>query len=197
PLAGMRAIDRRHPLGWDLGLAAAVALVSVNAGPPSGPVGWAVFAVVHAAVVLRRRRPQPAPLGAGAAVAAARLGPLPAPPPPPWTSRAVWVLLFGPALRGRRRGPLAPPVGAAALVAVCSLVAPPIAGPVTPREHVTLTLAVTGTSAAGRARGAPRGRRSDRKSTRLNSSHVKISYAAFCSKHKNMRDMFLRTMTMS
>src|SRR5690606_39517900 len=30
-----------------------------------------------------------------------------------------------------------------------------------------------------------RGKRSDRKSTRLNSSHVKISYAVFCLKKKN------------
>src|SRR5436309_14290352 len=30
-----------------------------------------------------------------------------------------------------------------------------------------------------------RSRRSDRKSTRLNSSHVKISYAVFCLKKKN------------
>src|SRR5437660_7893055 len=32
--------------------------------------------------------------------------------------------------------------------------------------------------------GAPRRRCSDRKSTRLNSSHVAISYAVFCSKKK-------------
>src|SRR5699024_12835210 len=31
-----------------------------------------------------------------------------------------------------------------------------------------------------------RGRRQDRKSTRLNSSHVSISYAVFCLKKKNM-----------
>src|SRR5690606_2795505 len=36
---------------------------------------------------------------------------------------------------------------------------------------------------AGRAHGAQRGDR-DRKSTRLNSSHVKISYAVFCLKKK-------------
>src|SRR5690606_34995533 len=174
PLAGMRAIDRRHPLGWDLGLAAAVALVSVNAGPPSGPVGWAVFAVVHAAVVLRRRRPQPALLVAGAAVAAGSLGALLAPAAPPWTYLAVWVLLFGAALRGSRRGSLATTVGVAALVAVCSLVAPPIAGPVTPREHVTLTLAVTGTSAAALLLGLQvRGRRQ-----RLAAEQAEIARAA-------------------
>src|SRR5690606_41823377 len=35
-----------------------------------------------------------------------------------------------------------------------------------------------------RARGADSGKGSDRKSTRLNSSHVKISYAVFCLKKK-------------
>src|SRR6266496_3961505 len=39
------------------------------------------------------------------------------------------------------------------------------------------------TPAAGRA-GSHRPRRSDRKSTRLNSSHVEISYAVFCLKKK-------------
>src|SRR5436309_11942358 len=33
----------------------------------------------------------------------------------------------------------------------------------------------------------PRSPRGDRKSTRLNSSHVKISYAVFCLKKKNVR----------
>src|SRR5436305_9173863 len=48
----------------------------------------------------------------------------------------------------------------------------------------------------GRAGGARRLRRAgcryggqDRKSTRLNSSHVRISYAVFCLKKKNKRDM--------
>src|SRR5437870_11309589 len=40
--------------------------------------------------------------------------------------------------------------------------------------------------ARGRGRGAPPGATgSDRKSTRLNSSHVAISYAVFCLKKKN------------
>src|SRR5690606_39803858 len=36
----------------------------------------------------------------------------------------------------------------------------------------------------GDGRGRPRTRTGDRKSTRLNSSHVKISYAVFCLKKK-------------
>src|SRR5690554_7541328 len=44
--------------------------------------------------------------------------------------------------------------------------------------------------AAGRIRTAatPPGRRRDRKSTRLNSSHVRISYAVFCLKKKKKND---------
>src|SRR5690606_40316520 len=41
------------------------------------------------------------------------------------------------------------------------------------------TLSITGFSRPSRKRG-----RADRKSTRLNSSHVKISYAVFCLKKK-------------
>src|SRR3712207_7018484 len=37
------------------------------------------------------------------------------------------------------------------------------------------------------SRGGARGRRQDRKSTRLNSSHANISYAVFCLKKKNKR----------
>src|SRR5207302_7005153 len=44
------------------------------------------------------------------------------------------------------------------------------------------------------ARGVPFGRRAatDRKSTRLNSSHVKISYAVFCLKKKKKKHIVLR-----
>src|SRR5436309_11557262 len=37
-------------------------------------------------------------------------------------------------------------------------------------------------------------RRRDRKSTRLNSSHVKISYAVFCLKKKNIKQNFWSTL---
>src|SRR5699024_12871692 len=58
------------------------------------------------------------------------------------------------------------------------------AGGARPRRHAP------GGAAAGRVRGACRARarqapRTDRKSTRLNSSHVSISYAVFCLKKKN------------
>src|SRR3989442_11817244 len=39
-----------------------------------------------------------------------------------------------------------------------------------------------------RADGPRRGERGDRKSTRLNSSHVRISYAVFCLKKKNSEE---------
>src|SRR3712207_7953465 len=38
------------------------------------------------------------------------------------------------------------------------------------------------------ARGRGRGRRGDRKSTRLNSSHANISYAVFCLKKKKKKN---------
>src|SRR5436309_5166790 len=38
--------------------------------------------------------------------------------------------------------------------------------------------------------------RKDRKSTRLNSSHVKISYAVFCLKKKNKKDIHLSSSNM-
>src|SRR5436309_3891028 len=44
-----------------------------------------------------------------------------------------------------------------------------------------------GRATAARRVQARRRRRPDRKSTRLNSSHVKISYAVFCLKKKNTR----------
>src|SRR5690625_6883765 len=40
-----------------------------------------------------------------------------------------------------------------------------------------------------------RRRRRDRKSTRLNSSHVAISYAVFCLKKKKNKDIYNRTLT--
>src|SRR6266487_4736923 len=51
-----------------------------------------------------------------------------------------------------------------------------------PRERIA-ALAPTRDS-AGRRRRRPPGRRGDRKSTRLNSSHPSISYAVFCLKKK-------------
>src|SRR5207302_8308138 len=55
------------------------------------------------------------------------------------------------------------------------------------REHREHQAAVRAARACGRpwlAAGPGRGHRQDRKSTRLNSSHVKISYAVFCLKKK-------------
>src|SRR5690349_21901657 len=51
----------------------------------------------------------------------------------------------------------------------------------------------TSSSSSGRASSASRSSRSrpgkrDRKSTRLNSSHVEISYAVFCLKKKNKKE---------
>src|SRR5256885_5881874 len=53
---------------------------------------------------------------------------------------------------------------------------------------------------AARAPGGRRGERRDRKSTRLNSSHLVISYAVFCLKkkkkhNKNLVSTYIRTRT--
>src|SRR3989442_6796104 len=56
-----------------------------------------------------------------------------------------------------------------------------------------LWLMVPTTKRTSAWRGENRGRRtssSDRKSTRLNSSHVRISYAVFCLKKKNNSTLF-------
>src|SRR5690606_40810185 len=46
-------------------------------------------------------------------------------------------------------------------------------------------------SAGHRAAPPPLPRRGDRKSTRLNSSHVKISYAVFCLKKKELQQLLV------
>src|SRR5437868_8648549 len=47
----------------------------------------------------------------------------------------------------------------------------------------------------GRPGSGPRARRRDRKSTRLNSSHVSISYAVFCLKKKKISKKTLHSST--
>src|SRR5690606_40875778 len=63
--------------------------------------------------------------------------------------------------------------------------------PVRPAMPASIGVKSVGTAVAGRPRGTSDARRTsappaepDRKSTRLNSSHVKISYAVFCLKKK-------------
>src|SRR3712207_8246976 len=51
-----------------------------------------------------------------------------------------------------------------------------------PRAHRSGQQEALGEAAAGGAQRAELGRRLDRKSTRLNSSHANISYAVFCLK---------------
>src|SRR6266496_6155805 len=60
---------------------------------------------------------------------------------------------------------------------------------------IVLTWACTDDRLAAIARfygAAPRPRKADRKSTRLNSSHVEISYAVFCLKKKKKKNTDLR-----
>src|SRR5690606_41666806 len=57
------------------------------------------------------------------------------------------------------------------------------------KSHEWVKPAADGTALIGITDYAQR----DRKSTRLNSSHVKISYAVFCLKKKNLADINLKT----
>src|SRR3712207_8652492 len=52
-------------------------------------------------------------------------------------------------------------------------------------ERLRLLVAVAAAMMHDAVLGQPRAKRSDRKSTRLNSSHANISYAVFCLKKKN------------
>src|SRR5690606_41081570 len=62
---------------------------------------------------------------------------------------------------------------------------PAIRGPRSPSSTSRRTVSISTPSTAAASRCWPRGAaRTDRKSTRLNSSHVKISYAVFCLKKK-------------
>src|SRR5690606_41352558 len=65
---------------------------------------------------------------------------------------------------------------------------PAVAQPPSPRRHIQHRLRVQRElSAAHKPRRGRARQRLDRKSTRLNSSHVKISYAVFCLKKKKTR----------
>ncbi|MXQ58392.1 histidine kinase [Streptomyces sp. XHT-2] len=148
PLQGMSAFDRRHPWGWDLGLALLVAAVSFLASPPSGLPGWAVLAAVHGAVALRRRRPYAALLTASGGTLVSAAGALSLDGTPTWTYLAVWVALFGAVLRDGRRHVTGTAAGVVAVLAVTALVAPPGSGGTPPRERFLLVLAVTAMGAA-------------------------------------------------
>src|SRR5262245_63088386 len=75
--------------------------------------------------------------------------------------------------------------------------APPLAVEVFPQADPLERLAALPGAFALRSSlpdpGAPARRARDRKSTRLNSSHLGISYAVFCLKKKN-KDRYLRSM---
>src|SRR5690606_42030869 len=75
--------------------------------------------------------------------------------------------------------------GVTALDAVSALFTAPVAGIIGPNGagKTTTMNVVSGFHRRGLARAI-----GDRKSTRLNSSHVKISYAVFCLKKKNDTD---------
>src|SRR2546422_5853656 len=61
-----------------------------------------------------------------------------------------------------------------------------------PKAWSANTASASGEALASASRTRHAARRSDRKSTRLNSSHGYISYAVFCLKKKNSREFLLR-----
>ncbi|WP_119696557.1 sensor histidine kinase [Microbacterium halotolerans] len=174
PLRGVRAFDRRHPLWWDLGLATLVALISYNAGPGLGPLGLAIFTVVHVAVAFHRRRPFIALLVAFVGIVVATVGTLLTGAPPPWLYLAIWVLLFGTAMRESRRTVIATASVIMAIVTAFALIAPPDVGLTESRERISLAVAVVGMSTASFLLGLQlRGRRD-----RLAAEQAEIARAA-------------------
>ena len=164
PLQRMRAVDRRHPVAWDVGLAVLVAAVSFVARPvPLLGLDGAAFLAVHVAVAFRRRRPLAALVTALAGVALAAGAALVTGAASPWTFLAVWVLLFGAGLRDDRRRTRIAAATLLAVTAVAAAVAPPSAVALSPGERITLVMAVVGMSAASFLLGLQlRGRRERR-----------------------------------
>ncbi|NDK31565.1 sensor histidine kinase [Nesterenkonia haasae] len=108
-LQRMRAYDQRHPLLWDISLAALVAAVCVNATPTNTLLGTSLLIIVHAILPLRRRHPQPVLWAVIAVILLAVPVSLTTGMELAWIYLAVWVLLFNTGLRS----PL-PPVAALA-----------------------------------------------------------------------------------
>lgn len=155
----MRALDRRRPLVWDVGLALVVAAVAANATGGIDPVVVAPFALTHAAVVLRRRRPFGALLVATCGVVVGALVAALADVGAPWVYLAVWVLLFDVGLRERGRRAVVVASAVVALTVVAGIVAPTVVA-VGLDERVRGSVAVLATGAASLLLGLQiRGRR--------------------------------------
>lgn len=147
PLRGVRAADRRHPLWWDIGLAALVAIGALWAGPVVGSVALCVFVAVHLALVFRRRRPFAALVGAVAGTLLATGDALLTGAPPPWTYLASWVLVFSAAVHDERRRTMVAAVAMVVAVGLSAAVAPSVAaaGPI---DQVTRVVAMVGVTTA-------------------------------------------------
>lgn len=143
----VRAVDRHHPLWWDIAPALLTAAITVSATPRLDLLGVALLLIVHGAVVLRRRTPLPALLVAsGGIVLAGGLTMLTA-LDLPWMYPAVWLLLFHHGLRVRsHRDAVA--VAIIALTAASALAAPNEQDVLHAGEHVGSALAVLGMCAA-------------------------------------------------
>lgn len=153
PLRRVRALDRRHPLWWDLVLTAVLTAVSIRATPQLDPLGTGLLLVVGAAVLFRRRRPFVALLVAVTAVALAAVVSSLTDLGLAWVYLAVWVLLFNVGLRhgGRQLAVSGAAIGLTALVA---FVAPADETAVQIADRVRSSLAVGAMCAASFLAGA-------------------------------------------
>jgi signal transduction histidine kinase len=145
-LQRVRAIDRRHPLLWDVAPVVPVALLSLNVSPGLDTIGLVALAVGHGAAVFRRRRALPALAIAVAAVLVGGAAGLVSGSSAPWLYLALWMLLFNLGLRGRPRLLV---VGASILVIVAAAFLFPYGpDPRSGAERISFVIAVLGMSAA-------------------------------------------------
>ncbi|WP_246012646.1 sensor histidine kinase [Myceligenerans xiligouense] len=156
PPRRVRAFDRRHPLWWDVLLAAGVGAVSANATGELTPSGIALLLVVHGALVFRRRSPLPALVVASAAVVVAAGVAVLTATPAPWAYLAVWVLLFDVGLREtgpreadpRERGRLAVVAVIAGMVTLAGAAGAGAVGVIDIEERIRASAAVLAMCAA-------------------------------------------------
>lgn len=166
------AFDRRCPLLWDLGLAAGVAVISLNVMTPDNLLGLALFVLVHAVLAIRRRRPAVALAVAAAALSLAGVVALSAGLSLVWVYLGMWILLFNTGLRR----PL-PPVPLAGIIAVTTAAGAFFSESFQSgfREQVTFAAAVAAMCTASYLLGLQiRGQREQRAAERREAAHAAV-----------------------
>jgi signal transduction histidine kinase len=145
-LQRVRAVDRRHPLLWDIAPVIPVAVLSFTVSPGLEAVGLVALAVGHVAVVFRRRFPVPALVIAVCALVVGGAAGLAAGVPAPWLYLALWMLLFNVGIRERHSLLLVG--GAIAVIVVAAATFSYGPDPRDAAERISFTIAVLGMSAA-------------------------------------------------